>query len=119
MASTIINLTLLKINEELENLLENSLDPTYQRVLNDSDLRQKLIVYVLNRMPNRHIAIETEKVSLLASQFFMFSTQECLKMEKIIHQGIYYVSQKYNSHEFMQAYTYIDSLSIPKIGSDE
>jgi len=119
MASTIINLTLLKVNEELENLLENSLDPTYRIVLNDPDLRQKLIVYVLNRIPNRHMAIEIEKVSLLTSQFLVLSTQESLKMEKLIHQGIYYLIQKYNSHDFRQAYTYIDSLSIPKIGSDE
>jgi hypothetical protein len=119
MASTIINLTLLKVNEELENLLDNSLDPTYRIVLNDPDLRQKLIVYVLNRIPNRHMAIEIEKVSLLTSQFLVLSTQESLKMEKLIRQGIYYLIQKYNSHDFMQAYTYIDSLSIPNIGSDE
>lgn len=119
MASTIINLTLLKVNEELENLLENSLDPAYRLVLNDPDLCQKLIVYVLNRIPNHHVVLEIEKVSLLSSQFFMFSTQECLKIEKLIHQGIYYLIQKYNSHDFMQPYTYIDSLSIPNIGSDE
>jgi hypothetical protein len=45
MASTIVNVTLLKVIEELENILEIDLDQSDQKALNDPELRQKLIAF--------------------------------------------------------------------------
>lgn len=88
MASTIVNLTLLKVNEELENVLEFDLDQSDQKTFADPYLRQKLIAYVLQRVQNRYLTIEAEKIALGVAQFTVFSTQERLKIEQLIYQGI-------------------------------
>jgi hypothetical protein len=88
MASTLVNLTLLKVNEELQNIFEFDLDPITQKIFADNYLRQKLIAYVLQRLPNRYLTIETEKLGLGVSRFTVFSTQEKLKIEELIYQGI-------------------------------
>lgn len=102
MASTIVNLTLLKVNEELQNILEFDLDPTTQKLFADTYLRQQLIAYVLQRLQNRYLTIEPEKLALSVSKFTVFSTQEKLKIENLIYQGIYHIldfqEKSYFSH---------------------
>lgn len=113
MAGTIVNLTLLKVNDEIENILENFANPTYQQALNDPDLRQKIIAYVLSRIPNRYLAMETEKVSLISSQVFTFSTQENLQIEQLIHQGIAYLCQRQSLGELDHTHPERDSTYSP------
>ncbi|HEY9651728.1 MAG TPA: late competence development ComFB family protein [Coleofasciculaceae cyanobacterium] len=108
MSTTIVNLTLLKLSEELENILAIYSEHTYQRTLNNPDLRTKLVAYVLNRMPNRYITVEEEELSLISSQSILFSTHESLKMEKLIHQGVYDLSEKKDSYDFCQDYRQLD-----------
>jgi hypothetical protein len=101
----VINTTLIKVKEELENFLEiYTANKLYQKTLTDPDLRQKLIAYILNRMPNRYLAVERENISLVSSQNLIFSTQEALEIEKLIHQGIYYLNQKSNFCDFYYNY---------------
>jgi hypothetical protein len=111
MASTIVNVTLLKVIEELENILEIDLDQSDQKALTDPELRQKLIAFVLNRMPNRYLTIESEKVALITSRFVVFTTQEKLKIENLIHQGIYYLLQRDKKYNFSHPYKDIESMS--------
>ena len=110
MASTIVNVTLLKVIEELENILEIDLDQSDQKALTDPELRHKLISFVLNRMPNRYLTIESEKVASITSRFFLFKTQEKLKIENLIHQGIYYLLQKDKKYNFSHPYKDIESM---------
>lgn len=100
MASTIVNLTLLKVNEELQNILEFDLDAITQKIFADNYLRQQLIAYVLQRVPNRYLTIEQEKLALNVSQFTVFSTQERLKIENLIYQGIFQVLDSQEKREF-------------------
>ena len=101
----VINTTLIKVKEELENFLEiYTANKLYQKTLTDPDLRQKLIAYILNRMPNRYLAVERENISLSSSQNLIFSTQEALEIEKLIHQGISYLNQKSNFCDFYYNY---------------
>lgn len=113
MATTIVNLTLLKLSEELENILAIYSEHTYQRTLTNPDLRTKLVAYVLNRMPNRYITVNEEEMPLISSQSLLFSTHESLKMEKLIHQGIYDLSQKQDCYDFSPSYRNIDSRYSP------
>jgi hypothetical protein len=111
MALTMINLTLLKVNEEIENLLACS--PTnrkYQIYLNDPDFRQKLMAYILSRIPNRHLAVEVGKEPSIASEFFIYSTQERLQIENRIHQGIDYLLQGEETPDLPQSYRKINSI---------
>lgn len=104
MASTIVNLTLLKVNEELQNIWEFDLDPVTQKIFADPYLRQQLIAYVLQRVQNRYLTIEAEKLALGVSQFTVFSTQERLKIENLIYQGIAQLldcqEKSYYSHNY-------------------
>jgi hypothetical protein len=95
MTSTIVNLTLLKVNEELENFLDMAQEPYYQSALNDVEFRQKLTAFILNRLPNRYLTVEPEKAEGLNSTRFIFTTQERLNIENLIHLGIYYLFQKH------------------------
>ncbi|HEY9596995.1 MAG TPA: hypothetical protein V6D33_04945 [Cyanophyceae cyanobacterium] len=93
MPKTLINLTLLKLNEELDNILAEFQTSTYRTTLTDQELRQSLMVYVLNRMPNRHLVIETEQISCLYSLNFLGLIEESLTMQNLVHQGIYYLNR--------------------------
>lgn len=107
MAMKLVNLTLLKVNEELENLLDKRPEVTYQAKLQDPDFRQKLIAYVLNRVPNRYVAVEAENESSISSEFLIYSNQERLDMEKRIYQGIYSLTTSDSNYNFSYA-TYIE-----------
>jgi hypothetical protein len=100
MAVEIVNLTLLKVKEELNVILENYPNQIYQKTLSDHDMRQQLIVYVLNRIPNHHLAIDIDNISLISSKLLTFSTQESLEIEKLIHQGIYQLNHQDKSCDF-------------------
>jgi hypothetical protein len=108
MASTIVNVTLLKVIEELENILESDLDQSDQKALTDPELRQKLISFVLNRMPNRYLTIESEKVASITSRFVVFTTQEKLKIENLIHQGISHLLPRDKKYNFPHPYKDIE-----------
>lgn len=113
MTSTLVNLTLLRLNEELENFSDIYTDPTYQRTLKDPELRLKLIAYVLNRVPNRHIAVNPENASSISSEFLVSSTEESLKLENLIHQGIFELNQERNKRDFYPAYQTANTTYYP------
>ncbi len=97
MATTIINLTFLKVNSEIDNLLSTYPALTHQKLLTDPDLRQRLLAYVLSSINNHYIAIDTEKVSSISSQSISCSTQEKLKIEELIQQAIYQLVSSENN----------------------
>lgn len=97
MSIAIVNLTLLKLNEELKNFSNLHSESFYQRILGDRDLCQELIVYVLNRMQNRFVAIPEEEVSSLHVQFI--SSKESLEIENLLLQGIYQITSRHRIPE--------------------
>ena len=103
MTSTIVNLTLLKVSEELENILEKP-HTHKQTVLNESEFRQKIIAYVLNRVPNHYLTISLEKLSLLSSVLRDFPIQESLRITTLIHLRIYELSSRKNPWFFPSSY---------------
>ena len=82
MAMTLVNLTLLKVNEEVENFLASYPDLVDRTTLKDQNFRPQLIAYVLNRIPNRHILIDAKNESSNFSPLRLYSTQEQLDIEK-------------------------------------
>jgi hypothetical protein len=92
MGITIINLTLLKVNGELENFTE-SIYPTYtyQKILNSPQLRQKLLAYVLDRMPNRYVMLTGERIISMSPESLYFSTQEKLEIKRLVQQAVVYL----------------------------
>ncbi len=86
MSKTNVNLTISVIEAEAESLLRSYPDYPYQRAFAMPKLRQKLVAYVLIRVPNFYAVSEEQE----------FSTEEPLycppeqrqQVETLIHCGI-------------------------------
>ncbi len=93
MDMTLINLTLLKVNGEIENLSGNIYPvATYQKILRNPPLRQKLVAYILSRIPNRYAAFHSEKlISLSSPEPLSFSIREKLEIKQLVQQGVVYL----------------------------
>jgi hypothetical protein len=108
MAMTLVNLTLLKVNEEVENFLASYPDLVDRTTLKDQNFRPQLLAYVLSRIPNRHIAIEAKNNYSISSPLPIYSTQEQLDIEKQIYQGIFALTKKEYSQELYSVCTRFD-----------
>ncbi len=92
MGITLVNITLLKVNGELENF-SGTIYPayTYHKILTNPQLRQKLLAYVLSRMINRYLALTPEKILLNSPESLYYSTREKLELKKLVQQGVVYL----------------------------
>ena len=91
MATTLVNLTLLKVIGEMEDILTIYPDQIYKQILNDQDLQQRLIAYVLNRIPNKYITVDDERVPSILSESMSCSSLEKIEIEEAIKKGIYHL----------------------------
>jgi hypothetical protein len=108
MVMTLVNVTLLKVNEELENFLASYPDLVDRTTLKDPSFRPKLIAYVLSRIPNRHVAIEAKNESSNFSRLPIYSTQEQLDIEQRIYQGVFSLTKKEYDQELYSVCTRFD-----------
>lgn len=115
MANTIVNLTLLKVIGELEYLLTIYPVQDYKEISNDPELQQKLLAYVLSRMPNRYITVDEENIPSLLSNSISCSSLEQLKIEELIKQGIYQLLNSTNHRDFLHSHKNIMSMYSPRI----
>ncbi|MBE9050156.1 hypothetical protein IQ243_06970 [Nostocales cyanobacterium LEGE 11386] len=90
MTKTLVNITLIVVNKELETVLETYPDHPYQEAFAHPDIRQVLIAYILNRIPNHYITVDQEdqKEAFTSVNNLWHSLEENLQIEAIIHQGI-------------------------------
>ncbi|HEY9829811.1 MAG TPA: hypothetical protein V6D26_04475 [Stenomitos sp.] len=89
---TVVNLTLLKINGEIENLSGHIYPAaTYHKVLNNPRLRQKLLTYILDRMPNSYAAINSEKIITISPASLYCSNREKIEIKQLVQQGVVYL----------------------------
>jgi hypothetical protein len=89
---TVVNLTLLKINGEMENLSGHIYPAaTYQKILNNPRLRQKLLTYILARIPNNYAAIKADKIITISPESLYCSIREKLEIKQFIQQGVVYL----------------------------
>ena len=91
MTSKIINVTLLELIVELESLLPAYPAQVHQRFSKDSDLREKLINYVLARVPNHYVARDKRSELTIPLKSFYCSILEQLEIEELIQEGVYYL----------------------------
>jgi hypothetical protein len=75
--------------QEIEDVLEKYPHHPYQKFFANSDFRQGLIAYILNRVSSHYITVEEEEKEKL---FHSISLHHCLeqtmRIETIVHQGI-------------------------------
>jgi hypothetical protein len=101
MATTMVNLTLIKVLREMENILAIYPTQTYKKVAGNPDLQQKLVAYILNRLPNKYITVDDEQLAENLSQNIACSTWEQLEIEELVQQGIYYLVNLGEHSEFL------------------
>jgi len=88
MQKNLVNITLAVVTEEVEIILESYPKYPDQEAFSPSGLRQDLIAYVLSRVPNKYIAIDSgESVSNHTVQV-RCSSEQLLRIEDLIHTGI-------------------------------
>lgn len=102
MSMLIVNLTSLKVNGELENFLGTIYpDDAYQEILSNPELRQKLLDYILSRLPNRYAALNSDKIiSIYPTESLYCSTLEKLEIEELAQQGVSHLILSESSGNF-------------------
>lgn len=113
MPKSIVNLTRLVVNAEIEQILEIHYHLPYQHIFANLDLRQELVAYVLARTRNVHISVEQGEESRLNVETMPYLTEAKLQIEAFIHQGLHHILQKYRSlvsHYFEGSYS---NLTMP------
>lgn len=89
MSKTIINLSLPLVVQETESILETYPHHPYQQAFSIPDLRQRLICYVLSRMPGMYTVVDdTEQKSVDAESMCSSLEGQKLRLESLIRQGI-------------------------------
>ncbi|WP_341530760.1 late competence development ComFB family protein [Nostoc sp. UHCC 0302] len=89
MSKTLVNLTMPIVLQGIEDVLEKYPHHPYQKFFANSDFRQGLIAYILNRIPSHYISVEVEeKEDLFHSSYFHNCLEQAMRIETIVHQGI-------------------------------
>ena len=94
MPKNLVNITLALVTEEVEIILGNYPKYPYQEAFSPWGLRQDLIAYVLSRVPNKYIAIDSGE-SLNQKVQIRCSSEQLLHIENLIHTGIRDVLHSY------------------------
>ncbi|MBE9051607.1 hypothetical protein IQ243_14475 [Nostocales cyanobacterium LEGE 11386] len=98
---TVVNLTLQSVVGEIESVLD-TYPYHYQQAFALPDLRQELIVFVLNRIPRFYNPVSEEQVhlqdlqseSLLSHKLPRSPLEQQLHLQNLIHQGICSIIQE-------------------------
>ena len=90
MSNKVINLTLPVVEQELNALLEIYPHKLHQVELTNSDLRQELLAYVLNRIPNYYVT--QNNLSSQKSSPMLATLEQQQQIKTLIFQGINYLT---------------------------
>ncbi len=96
--TTRVNLTLLKVAGEVESILATYPAQIYKRISSTPNFRDKLLNYVLDRIPNHSVDIDRETLSTISPQALYCSTLEQMEIEELIQQGVYELFRQENNH---------------------
>ncbi|MEM9806157.1 MAG: hypothetical protein AAFY20_04415 [Cyanobacteria bacterium J06639_14] len=88
MAQAIVNLALPVITSKIEEVLDTYPVLPHQKVFSSAALREKLITYVVRRVPTLYTTTETAKDCLSTMPINCFSGEQHTQMDRLIHQGI-------------------------------
>ena len=92
MSTTIVNLTMQLVNEEIENTLDGYPDFPYRQAFSIPKLRQQLTNYVLQKVPSNYTDNNCKR-ELIHSKTYSF-WELPLHIKSHIHQGIQYILQE-------------------------
>lgn len=88
MAKTIVNLAMPAVIEETEDILGTYPHHPYQQAFSIPDMRQRLISYVLTRMPGVYTVVEDAEECLINHKSLCGALEHREEIQNLIHQGI-------------------------------
>jgi len=88
MLPRIINLTLLLVIKEIEDILEDYPEDSYQVAFSIPELRQKLILHVLKQLPSYYAILEEDQELPSNPKSLYSSLEEKVCMEILIRESI-------------------------------
>ncbi|ESA38787.1 hypothetical protein N836_30130 [Leptolyngbya sp. Heron Island J] len=91
MPKQIINLTRLVAKIWIDQILATYPENPHQLAFQDADFRSKLMLYVLRRIPNSHIAVNASQEDLLSNKVAQLSLGQQQQIKELIHEGIRYM----------------------------
>jgi hypothetical protein len=99
MKQAIVNLALPVITNKVEEVLHSYPRSPYQQVFASQALREKLIAYVLRRMPTMYTTTEVVNACSLEMPVNCFSWEQQQQMDRLIHEGIQHLMARPQSWE--------------------
>ena len=88
MLPRIINLTLLLVIKEIEDILEDYPEDSYQVAFSIPELRQKLILHVVNQLPSYYAILEEDQELPSNPKSLYSSLEQKVCMEILIRESI-------------------------------
>jgi hypothetical protein len=101
MSTKIINITYEVINQKIEKIANNPRSPHDSAFLNPQ-LRQKLIVRVLNHVSPHYLFVEESEMDRLIQRDQSISADEERQIEQIVHETILPILQEEKLIQYFQ-----------------
>lgn len=99
MSKTIVNLSVSAVNSEVTHILEEYPREPYQELFAEPNLRQKLIVHVLSRMPGLYAVVQEEADLPTSADCPLMAEAEQHQIHQLIHEGIQQLVGEYSSKD--------------------
>ena len=91
MSQSLINLTLVGINQTIEDVLDDYPAHPYQAAFSIPELRQKLITHILNQAPDRRVEAGAPTFAHLSHVRDCSRIQARLRMEMLVRGSILHI----------------------------
>lgn len=88
MTQAIVNLAQPIVREKVDQILQTYPLHPYQQAFAASDLRQKLVAYVLSRMPSLYVTFAEDPGCALTAPANCYSREQHGEIDQLIRQGI-------------------------------
>lgn len=88
MPEILLNLTLIKLNKELNNLAKTHPMMTCRAVLRNPSFRQDLVNYILKEIHSNYLLIDSKQDASVISRIVKFTNQERRQVSQLIHQRL-------------------------------
>jgi hypothetical protein len=97
MTTEILNVTHQVVDQKIEDMLQRQAEDAELRVLTDPDFRQKLVLYVLKRVDNCYITVQTEESDVTSSPSPPAETRcqpRVQQLDRLIEEGLEVLRQQ-------------------------
>lgn len=99
MAQAIVNLAIPVIHHKVKEVLETYPESPYQHVFSSTKLREKLVTYVLSRMPALYTTTDEARACLGTMPMHCFSREQQIQIDQLIRTGIQHLMTQQQTWE--------------------